>query len=113
MNGEWQRECNYCGLCSMSYMYLQNKQAGLYFGSHDCRFPVTGLMVRTGEESRYLSLGFRIHKMIRPGEAWESGAFTVCLSDQDGMRGRSPLPGVDHPSSGSMRTPNIRRNRPR
>lgn len=83
VNGEWQRECNYCGLCSMSYMYLQNKQAGLYFGSHDCRFPVTGLMVRTGEESRYLSLGFRIHKMIRPGEAWESGAFAVCLSDQD------------------------------
>ena len=30
VNGEGQRECNYCGLCSMSYMYLQNKRVGLY-----------------------------------------------------------------------------------
>ena len=24
VDGEWLRECNYCGLCSMSWMYLQN-----------------------------------------------------------------------------------------
>ncbi len=83
VNDEWRRECNYCGLCSMSYMYLQSQKAGLYFASHDCRFPVTGLMARTGQTDHYLSLGFRIHKMIRFGEEWESGAFTVCLSHRD------------------------------
>ena len=82
-DGEWRRECNYCGLCSMSYMFLQNGQAGLYMGSHDCRFPVTGLMVRAGERDPYLSLGFRVHRMISPGESWDSGAFTVCVSHED------------------------------
>ncbi|MEG1775358.1 MAG: DUF6259 domain-containing protein [Clostridia bacterium] len=84
VNGEWVRECNYCGLCSMSYMYLQNSSAGLYIGSHDERFPVTGLTVKTGgEDPKYLSLGFRVHKRIRPCEQWESGAFTVALSAED------------------------------
>lgn len=83
-NGEWVRECNYCGLCSMSFMYLQNARMGLYIGSHDERFPVTGLLVRTGgEDPAYLSLGFRVHKRISRGETWQSGAFAVCLSEND------------------------------
>ena len=82
IDGEWVRECNYCGLCSMSWMYLQNAGAGLYVGSHDPRFPVTGLRVKAGTEG-YLSLGFRVHKRIRCGETWESGAFALCLSHDD------------------------------
>lgn len=81
---EWVRECNYCGLCSMSWMYLQNKQAGLYIGSHDARFPVTGLTVKTGGvETPYLSLGFRVYKQILRGEHWESGAFVLALTEED------------------------------
>lgn len=82
INGEWVRECNYCGLCSMSYMYLQSPCASLYFASHDLRFPVTGLITKTGGEApAYLSMGFRIHKRIQHQEAWKSGEFTIHLSN--------------------------------
>lgn len=82
INGEWVRECNYCGLCSMSYMFLQNEGAGLYIGSHDPRFPVTGLIVKTGgENTEYLSLGFRVYKRILQFETWESGEFTINVSN--------------------------------
>jgi len=84
VDGEWLRECNYCGLCSMSWMYLQNAGMGLYLGSHDARFPVTGLMTKTGgEKTPYMSLGFRIHKQILPGESWQSGEFVIALSHSD------------------------------
>lgn len=84
VDGEWVRECNYCGLCSMSWMYLQGRGAGLYVGSHDARFPVTGLMVKTGDgREPYLSCGFRVHKRIRCGESWESGAFVLALTGKD------------------------------
>ena len=84
VEGEWLRECNYCGLCSMSWMYLQSEKLGLYVGSHDARFPVTGLMTKTGgEEAPYLSLGFRVHKQILPGERWHSGDFVVALTQDD------------------------------
>ena len=83
IDGEWVRECNYCGLCSMSFMFLQNEWAGLYFGSHDPRFPVTGLIVKTGgDDAEYLSLGFRVHKKIDKGQVWDSGDFTIHVSDK-------------------------------
>jgi len=83
-DGEWVRECNYCGLCSMTWMYLQNKDMGLYAASHDERFPVTGLIVKTGgEQEKYLSLGFRIHKRIRAGECWSSGGFALSVTRRD------------------------------
>ena len=81
--GRWGRECNYCGLCSMSWMYLQNVDTGLYLASHDPRFPVTGLMVSVGAEVDDLGLGFRVHKRISCDEQWESGAFVLHLSHED------------------------------
>lgn len=84
IDDEWVRECNYCGLCSMSFMFLQNDWAGLYIGSHDSHFPVTGLITKTGgEDIEYLSLGFRIHKRITQFQAWESGEFTINLSNNE------------------------------
>ena len=107
-NGEWVRECNYCGLCSMSFMYLQNERAGLYVGSHDPRFPVTGLMVKTGGEARkYLTLGFRVHKRIAPGEAWESGAFTLALSGDDWHAGARRYRAWIGPLLAEHRTPDF------
>lgn len=83
-DGEWVRECNYCGLCSMTWMYLQNTDTGLYIASHDDRFPVTGLLVKTGgEEEKYLSLGFRIHKRIPAGESWSSGGLAISVTRKD------------------------------
>lgn len=82
-NGRWVRECNYCGLCSMSWMYLQSTDIGLYLASHDSRFPVTGLMVSAGAETDDLAMGFRVHKSIAYGEEWESGAFVLHLSHDD------------------------------
>ena len=88
VDGEWVRECNYCGLCSMSFMFLQNSSAGLYVASQDARFPVTGLLVKTGgEEERYLTLGTRIHKRVTVGESWLSGDFVISLSHGDWHHG--------------------------
>ena len=41
-------------------------------------------MTKTGgEEAPYLSLGFRVHKQILPGEVWHSGDFVVALTHDD------------------------------
>lgn len=45
----YRREINYCGLASMSWMYYYDAENGLYIGSHDARFPVTGVIAETAE----------------------------------------------------------------
>ena len=81
----YRREINYCGLASMSWMYYYNKNNGLYIGSHDPRFPVTGIIAETNgqEESPWMAFGFRKHHRIRPGEEYHTGEYVLCVSDQD------------------------------
>ena len=42
------REINYCGLASMTWMDITDRDFGMHVGSHDPSFPVTGLRVETG-----------------------------------------------------------------
>ena len=81
----YRREINYCGLASMSWMYYYNQENGLYIGSHDHRFPVTGIIAETNgqEESPWMAFGFRKHHRIRPGEEYHTGEYVLCVSDQD------------------------------
>ena len=71
----YRREINYCGLASMSWMYYYNRQSGLYIGSHDPRFPVTGVIAETSGslEHPWMAFGFRKHYRIRPGQTYETG----------------------------------------
>ncbi len=81
----YRREINYCGLASMSWMYYYNQENGLYIGSHDPRFPVTGIIAETNgqEESPWMAFGFRKHHRICPGEEYHTGEYVLCVSDQD------------------------------
>lgn len=57
----FRREINYCGLASMSWMYYYDCENGLYVGSHDQRFPVTGIIAETSgvSEHPWMAFGFR------------------------------------------------------
>ena len=44
----YKRSINYCGLASMSFMYLYDENNGFYIGSHDKRFPVTSIVAEVG-----------------------------------------------------------------
>ena len=81
----YRREINYCGLASMSWMYYYNRHSGLYIGSHDPRFPVTGIIAETSGsmEHPWMAFGFRKHYRIRPGEAYSTGEYVIAVSDQD------------------------------
>lgn len=81
----YRREINYCGLASMSWMYYYNRQSGLYIGSHDPRFPVTGVIAETSGslEHPWMAFGFRKHYRIRPGQTYETGEYVICISDRD------------------------------
>ena len=83
-DGTFSREINYCGLASMTWMYLYDRQNGLYVGSHDERFPLTGLRIETGgPEHPWIGFGFRKHTVIREGETWSSGPSVIALNDRD------------------------------
>lgn len=78
------REINYCGLASMTWMYLYDEENGLYVGSHDPRFPVTGLRVETGGPSApWMGFGFRKYATIRPGHSWHSHEYVFALNKED------------------------------
>jgi len=80
----WEREINYCGLASMMWMYYYDAQYGLYFGSHDEDFLVTGLRVESGgTEDPWLGLAFRKHQKIATGEVWQSAPAVIALNNQD------------------------------
>ncbi|MEG2001836.1 MAG: DUF6259 domain-containing protein, partial [Clostridia bacterium] len=81
--GTNRREINYCGLASMSFMYLYNERNGLYIGSHDLSFPVTGLIADTGKNEKYVGLSFRKHYDFKCGETYDSGEYVIAINDKD------------------------------
>ena len=56
-----------------------------YIGSHDGRFPVTGVIAETsGDESKpWMGFAFRKHERIRPGAHWNTGIYCVTVSCRD------------------------------
>ena len=80
----YRREINYCGLASMSWMYYYDSENGLYFGSHDPRFPVTGIIAETGAgEEAFMGFAFRKHHRISVGETYETGMYRIAITDCD------------------------------
>ena len=81
----YRREINYCGLASMSWMYYYDEENGLYVGSHDPRFPVTGVIAETSGNvaDPWVGFAFRKHHRIRPGESWSTGDYVVAVSCRD------------------------------
>jgi len=80
----YRREINYCGLASMSWMYYYDDANALYIGSHDPRFPVTGVIAETGtEKDPYMGFCFRKHHRIRPGDSYGTGEYRIVVSDKD------------------------------
>lgn len=83
-DGVYRRECNYCGLMSMTWMYLQAGGKGLYVASHDSRFPVTGMITTTGGEAAgWVGFGYRIYHRIAAGENYFTGRFVLAASEED------------------------------
>lgn len=67
------REINYCGLASMTWMDISDGTVGMYVGSHDPNFPVTGLRIETGgPDDPWVSLSIRKYVDIPPGEGYDS-----------------------------------------
>lgn len=81
-DGLYVRENNYCGLMSMSWMYLQNEQLGLYMASHDARFPVTGLRMLSGGKD-WMGFAFRIHRLVQKGKTEAFGPFVFAAEKAD------------------------------
>lgn len=81
----YRREINYCGLASMSWMYYYSSCGGFYIGSHDPRFPVTGVIAETSgdRENPWMAFAFRKYFRIKQGETYQTGDYVVCLSDKD------------------------------
>lgn len=80
----YRREINYCGLASMSWMYYYDSANGLYFGSHDPRFPVTGIIAETGAgEDPFMGFAFRKYHRISSGETYETGSYRLAVTDCD------------------------------
>lgn len=77
------RQINYCGLASMSFMYLYDGENGLYFGSHDSTFPVTTLTAEVGTEERFMGLSFTKHYDINKGERYASGEYVIAVNRKD------------------------------
>lgn len=85
LQGEvYRREINYCGLASMSWMYYYDTHNGLYIGSHDPSFPVTGVIAETGSgEEHFMGFAFRKHHCIKKGQCYTSGLYQIAISDKD------------------------------
>lgn len=83
-NGRWWREINYCGLASMMWMYYYNPDGGIYFGSHDDDFLVTGIRSETGgPENPWMGFAFRKYLRIQPAETWFSKPYVCAASSND------------------------------
>lgn len=81
----YRREINYCGLASMSWMYYYDDDNGLYIGSHDERFPVTGIIAETSgtDDNPWMGFGFRKYKKISYGEIYDTGEYVIAISDKE------------------------------
>ncbi len=87
----FRREINYCGLASMSWMYYYDKENGLYIGSHDPLFPVTGVIAETSgnPEKPWMGFAFRKYHRIRMGEQYHTGDYVIAVSCGDWHYGAS------------------------
>ena len=85
MDGWFRREINYCGLASMTWMYLYDAENGLYVGSHDGSFPLTGVIAEvSGDETLpWAGFAFRKHTRLTPGNTWQSGGYVLAVSCSD------------------------------
>ena len=101
----YRREINYCGLASMSWMYYYDADNGFYIGSHDPRFPVTGVIADTSgvPEDPWMGFSFRKYHRIRPGQRWDAGEYLLAVTCEDWHRGAriyrdyiGPLLDFDH-----------------
>jgi len=81
----FRREINYCGLASMSWMYYFDTDNGLYIGSHDSRFPVTGIIAETsGDESDpWMGFAFRKYHRILKGQQYKTGEYVLAITIKD------------------------------
>lgn len=81
----YRREINYCGLASMSWMYYYDSENGLYIGSHDPRFPVTGIIAETSGDANnpWMAFGFRKHHRLSKGEKYQSKPYVIAISQSD------------------------------
>ena len=77
------REINYCGLASMSWMYYYDNNNGLYIGSHDERFPVTGVIAEAGKDKPYMGFNFRKHYRITCGQTYTTGNYVIAITEKD------------------------------
>lgn len=84
-NDIYRREINYCGLASMSWMYYYDDNSGLYIGSHDERFPVTGIIAETSgsTENPWMGFGFRKYKKIKFNDIYDTGEYVLAITDKD------------------------------
>lgn len=83
-NNYYVREINYCGLASMTWMYYYDENNGLYIGSHDDRFPVTGIIAVTGGvKDPWMGFGFRKYYRIGYKESFETKTYYISVSCED------------------------------
>lgn len=86
--GTYKRNINYCGLASMSFMYLYDDNNGLYFASHDLSFPVTSVIAEVGEKERFVGLSFSKHNDYTCGETYCSGEYVLEINCFDWHRAK-------------------------
>lgn len=87
--GTYKRSINYCGLASMSFMYLYDDSNGLYFGSHDLSFPVTSVIAEVGEKERFVGLSFSKHRDVSYKERYLSGEYVFEVNTFDWHRAKA------------------------
>ena len=79
----YHRQINYCGLASMTFMYLYDQANGLYFGSHDLNFPVTGVVAEVGSQENFMGLSYvKYHDLVKQ-EIYESGEYVISVNTKD------------------------------
>ncbi len=85
----YRREINYCGLASMSWMYYYDNENGLYLGSHDPRFPVTGVIAETSgkAEDPWMAFCFRKYHRIEEGTCYKTGSYIIGITEKDWHEG--------------------------
>ncbi len=81
--GTYRRQINYCGLASMTFMYLYDQMNGLYFGSHDLSYPVTGIVVEVGKDRNYIGFSYTKYFDFSHGETYASGEYIIVINDKD------------------------------
>ncbi|NMA05873.1 MAG: hypothetical protein GX931_05840 [Acholeplasmataceae bacterium] len=79
----YKRSINYCGLASMSFMYLYDENNGFYIGSHDKRFPVTSIVAEVGALKRFMGLSFIKHYNIEKDETYCSKEYVISINNKD------------------------------